>query len=345
MAKIIYQKWRPNAATMTDLVQAERIATEYADQGYDLTLRQLYYQFVARGIIPNSDKSYKRLGEIVNRGRLAGFIDWDHITDRTRNLAGITHWRDPAHIIRATSNSYYLDTWANQPARVEVWVEKEALAGVVSRAARRADVDYFSCRGYVSQSELWSAGQRLRRYIEGGQRVVVLHLGDHDPSGIDMSRDIRDRLRLFINNDLVRNNRSFYEGAVRFTDIEERASDFCTMMYPESDGMPALEIRRIALNMDQVEEYAPPPNPAKLSDSRAADYVSNYGDESWELDALDPRVLDDLITEHIDGIVDEERMAAMRERMESEREVLTEVSNRWSEVGDFLQNPDEWRRD
>ncbi len=107
------------------------------------------------------------------------------------------------------------------------------------------DVPYFSCRGYTSQSEMWAAAQRLLGYIWAKQRqhVTILHFGDHDPSGIDMTRDIRERLSLFC-------------------------------------GGEGFAVRRIALNMDQVRQYDPPPNPAKLTDTRVDAYLRKYGDDS-----------------------------------------------------------------
>ena len=181
--------------TLAVLRQANTIINLYESQGYQLTLRQLYYQFVARDLIPNTERSYKKLGNIISDGRLAGFIDWDTIEDRTRNLRKLSHWDDPAEIIKSAYMSFAIDKWDRQPNRVEVWVEKEALAGVVQRVCERHDVPFFSCRGYVSQSEMYSAANRLAHYMDMGQDVTIIHLGDHDPSGIDMTRDIKGRLR------------------------------------------------------------------------------------------------------------------------------------------------------
>ena len=98
---------------------------------------------------------------------------------------------------------------------------------------------------------------RISDYTIRGQDVHIIHLGDHDPSGIDMTRDIEDRIgKVF--------------GA-------------------------SVSVNRIALNMDQVQQYAPPPNPAKVTDSRFEDYLAAFGPESWELDALDPSALVALI--------------------------------------------------
>ncbi|MEY9837403.1 hypothetical protein [Streptacidiphilus sp. EB103A] len=277
-----------------DLIRtADDICREYAAQGFDLTLRQLYYQFVARGYIANKQTEYKRLGSVINDARLAGELDWDHIVDRTRNLRGLSHWTNPEQIIRSVAHGYRTELWANQPNRVEVWIEKDALVGVITGVCQRNDVNYFSCRGYTSQSELWSAAMRLSRYEHHGQKPIVVHLGDHDPSGVDMTRDIQDRLNLF--------------------------------------GSTA-EVRRIALNMPQVEQYNPPPNPAKLTDSRATGYISLFGRSSWELDALEPTMLDGLLETEIRSWRDDDQWERDLAAMEHERELLTAVSARWPEV-------------
>jgi hypothetical protein len=297
MPMIEYVPKRFSAASEALIETAEQICREYARQGYDLTLRQLYYQFVSRDVLPNSTQSYRRLGSVVNDARLAGRIDWSHLVDRGRNLRGQQHWNDPAQIVRAIGSSYLTDRWDTQDIRLEVWVEKDALSGVVARPCREVDVDYFACKGYTSQSEMWSAGQRLARYERGGQATRIIHLGDHDPSGIDMTRDIQDRLRMF--------------GA-------------------------RTEVRRIALNMDQVEQYNPPPNPAKLDDPRATDYIDQFGRVSWELDALDPTVLGQLIRDQVDQVRDMEAWNEATDVMEEERRNLTAVSEHWDRVSAFL---------
>lgn len=221
MPKICYveKNFRSDSLALIDKINS--VIEEYEAQGYSLTLRQCYYQLVARGIIPNNERSYKNTGNLINDARLAGLIDWHSIEDRTRNLQRLAHWDSPKSIIESASYQYRKDIWENQDYYVEVWVEKEALANVVGRVANELDVPYFCCRGYVSQSEMWSAAQRFIAKQEAGKDVVLIHLGDHDPSGIDMSRDIEERLVLF---------------------------GVDTFMF---------NFRRIALNMEQVEEFAP----------------------------------------------------------------------------------------
>lgn len=272
MTLIKYQDINFRNGSLALIDQANVIIDEYAAQGFDLTLRQLYYQFVARDIIPNQQSQYKRLGSVINDGRLAGLISWTAIVDRTRNLLRNSHWASPAALVSQASSWYGEDCWHDQTNRIEVWIEKDALLGVIEGVCRKNDCAYFSCRGYTSQSEMWVAAQRLITYQRADQWVHIIHLGDHDPSGIDMSRDINDRLRLFC----------------------------------EGHGFNPPTIHRIALNMDQVNQYDPPPNPTKLTDTRAPAYIAQYGHNSWELDALDPATLAGLIEVKIKSLRDAE---------------------------------------
>jgi len=270
--------------------QANEIIEAYQADGYDLTLRQLYYQFVARDYLPNRQTEYSRLGSVINDARLAGMIDWDSIVDRTRSYESLGHWSSPADILRSAASSYHINLRSDQDEYLEVWVEKDALVGVIEKACSPLDVGYLSCRGYVSQSAMWRAAQRFinqQAYYE----TTLIHLGDHDPSGIDMTRDIQDRLRMF-GADVV--------------------------------------VKRIALTMEQIDELQPPPNPAKTTDSRYESYIAEYGEESWELDALDPRYLVDLITEVVGDHTDEDLFDAQVEIQESQRKEIRKVADDWS---------------
>lgn len=329
MAKIVYKSWKPRAEAKDMVDIANRICAEYAADGYDLTLRQLYYQFVARGFIANNQQSYNRLGDVINNARLAGLMDWNYIVDRTRSLEGHEYFAKPGDAVLKAARSYAEDLWKSQPLRIEVWVEKEALASVIERVSKSHSVDSFACRGYVSQSELWSAGQRIRKYIERGQRVLLLHLGDHDPSGIDMTRDITERLGLFIERDWHRVNVDDLGYSCSLGDIRSHMADHV-------GGEQPLEVRRIALNMDQVERYNPPPNPAKITDTRAEKYIEQYGDESWELDALDPTTIRDLVDRHIVTERDDIRWDRAVKHETEARADMVKVAERWAELAPLL---------
>jgi hypothetical protein len=302
MPKIQYQDIKIRMAGLSLIRKINGIVGEYEKAGYSLTLRQVYYQLVARGIIPNNERSYKNVGVLVSNGRLAGLIDWYAIEDRTRYIRKLSHWDSPAEIIQSAVNSYRIDLWETQPHYVEVWVEKDALIGIVEQVVERFDVPCFSCRGYTSQSEMWSAAMRLIRASKDGKRpCTIVHLGDHDPSGIDMTRDIRERLAMF-------------------------GADNCEMT-----------INRIALNMDQIETYNPPPNPAKLTDTRADKYIAEFGETSWELDALEPKKLDELVSSTIEQYIDKKEMEKQKKRMAEEKEQLADAE-------EFVEHPGRWLR-
>jgi hypothetical protein len=146
---------------------------------------------------------------------------------------------------------------------------------------------------------MWVGSQRLLRRYRAKQIPIIFHFGDHDPSGKDMSRDITDRLELFTGK--------------------------------------ALRFERLALNMDQVEKYEPPPNPAKITDSRANAYIAEFGGESWELDALEPVVLAALVRDAIRGIADEIKMTEAIDDRDHHRETLQLIAENFDEVEAFVR--------
>lgn len=301
MSKVQYKDIKFQAKSLELIERVNSIISEYDAQGYELTLRQVYYQLVARGFIPNNERSYKNLGELINNGRLAGLIDWYAIVDRTRNLRRNSHWECPSDVIDSARYSYMLDRWVNQPNYVEVWVEKDALIGIVSQICRKLDVPHFSCRGYTSQSEMWSAAQRFIRQDHRESRTII-HLGDHDPSGIDMSRDIQDRLDMFGAN---------------------------------------VEVKRVALTMEQIELFNPPPNPTKLTDARASGYIYEYGHECWELDALEPKIITNLIENEVSALADPDLFEEIEHREQRDKDNIQKICERYDEVVDFLNDEEE----
>lgn len=268
MPKIEYQSYRFYPVTLRLIEKADAILSEHFDNGYRLTLRQLYYQFVGLTLIPNTLKSYNNLKGTISRARLAGLLDWDHMVDRSRRLGEWASWENPEELLEENVAVYTIDKWADQKYRVEVWVEKDALADVVMQAVRPWQVPYFSCRGYTSTSSLWEAGNRLAGYQDDGQTPVIIYLGDHDPSGLDMTRDIGERTRLF---------------------------------------MGGVDVQRIALSIEQVEEFRLPPNPTKVTDSRSPLYMARHGRKSWELDALKPDYIKAIIEAKIETYINDRK--------------------------------------
>lgn len=292
--KIKYREIRLQKASLALVEKANQILSYYEERGVPVTLRQLYYRFVALDWFPDSWKdkktgstnnmrSYKNLACIINDARLTGLISWTAIIDRTRGLESRSTWENPGHACRSIAEQYHEDLWADQPKRVELWVEKDAITGTVERVCNEFSVPFLSCRGYTSQSEMWASAQRLHRHEDAGQQAIVLHLGDHDPSGVDMTRDVDDRLVMF---------------------------------------MGGITMERIALNMDQVRKYKPPPNPAKITDKRAKGYIRTYGRKSWELDAIEPDELVRIVRKAIEGHLDRKKWKKSNDRMEENRRIL-----------------------
>lgn len=303
MPRIKYQDINFGQAKLDKIEKANEIIADYQEQGFDLTLRQLYYQFVSRNLIENNEREYKNLGTTIADGRLAGLIDWDAIVDRTRFVRDLAHWESPQNIIDVCAEQYRLRKWENQPYYCEVFIEKDALVGVIEGVCEELDVPYLACRGYASASEVWQAAhKRIKPQIEAGKKIKVFYLGDHDPSGIDMSRDIQDRLDLF------------------------------TMTAGKVD------VDRLALNIEQIRRFKPPSNPTKLTDSRAANYVSNFGHTCWELDALDPAVISSLIRKAVNKIINPEKWGKVAAKEHNDRSDLEVVAGSWGEAVAYLRN-------
>jgi hypothetical protein len=262
--------------------KCNEIINDYQNQGLRLTLRQLYYQLVSKNIIPNVERSYKNLSTLVTDARMAGLMDWSAIEDRVRVPRVPQEFSDLKDLVEAAVRSYRLPRWDGQENYVELWVEKDALAGVLRPIASKYHVTLMVNRGYSSASAMYESANRFLAH-DTVEAYHLLYLGDHDPSGEDMVRDVADRLETFGAN---------------------------------------LTVKKVALTMPQVTRYNPPPNPAKLSDPRASGYVAKHGDESWEVDALPPNVLRQLIEAELNALVDQDMMDAIMDREEEDKKEL-----------------------
>lgn len=256
------------------------ILRKYIERGQRVTLRQLYYRLVAGSEgppIPNNLRSYKRVGDVVNNGRLGGFIDWDAIEDRVREPSFPGEFSDLDSLAQAAMSSFRLPRRADQPKHIEIATEKDALSGVLAPLASEYHVTMVVNRGYTSQSAMYQAALRYQSAIMNDKEVVLLYVGDHDPSGLDMVRDIKTRMKMF--------------GITR-----------------------GLKVERVALTWAQIEEYEPPENPVKPKDVRTPKYREEFGERCWEVDALPPEVLDALIRKAIEKHTDKRKLNAAIKR-------------------------------
>ena len=250
------------------LQQIVSIVESYQDQGITLTSRQLYYQLVSRDVIPNAEETYKRICTFLTDARYAGLIDWEAIEDRGRTPEKHSEWENIMQIIKTATQSYRLPRWSDQDFYVELYCEKQAMESVLKPVANKYHIYFGVNKGYSSASTMYDLAKRIEEKIGEGKKAVILYLGDHDASGLDMVRDIRKRITEFLEN-----------GNEFTSDIDE------------DDENSSFRIVPLALNMTQIKRYNPPPNPAKQTDPRSKWYISEYGNKSWELDALEPKVL------------------------------------------------------
>ena len=289
MAKIQYAEKNIHRASRILLDKMIHVIEEYEALNYLLTVRQVYYQMVTRLILANVDNMYQRTSKLLNIGRMNGEIDWDTIVDRVRKRIMPSQFWNLSDLVNAATYSYRRHRWHDQPHYVEVIVEKEALAGILEPVADKYHVSLLANKGYASASAMHDLAQRINQQDEENGKIChILYLGDHDPSGIDMVRDMNMRL---------------------------------------ADFRCSVDIQRIALTMDQIKKYEPPPNPTKMSDPRSGQYREIYGDQSWELDALDPKKLVRLLETNIKKHLDMKKYNEIIRQEEEEKTKLADAAS------------------
>jgi len=254
-----------------------------------LTLRQIYYKLVAGYGYPNKRSAYNQLSTQLVKARKRGDTDETRIEDRSREfLGGDYHFDSPEEYVTYRFESflnspvyYARKMWTSQPEYVMIWVEKDALSRVISTEADKYNVTTCPSRGYASYTYVKQALSTLPE----DKQITVLHFADHDPSGLDMTRDLENRLS-------------------------------------EYSDLPDVTVERIALNYDQVQHFELPPNPTKRADPRYKRYNAEYGNECWELDAIEPVELQAMVSEAIRSHIDSDIWNQTLEETEQEREEL-----------------------
>lgn len=293
--------WQDDKETICDHIK--QIVAEYRADGLTLTLRQLHYQLVTKNWIINHDTAYKKLGTILDDLRYSGEIDWNAIEDRGR-VPYLPYWvLDVDDAIQDTVKNYRLNLQEGQENHVEVWTEKDALSGILRRVTHPYHVRLVVNKGYTSSTAIYSAYQRFVEAMRNDQNIVVLYFGDHDPSGLDMVRDIRERLEFMFSNG------DNYSDLFEFSDISSR-----------------FRIVHIGLTKTQIRRYNPPPNPTKLTDTRAAKYIQDHGRTCWEVDALNPRTLISIVEEQIQRNID---MDLYKEQLQQQEKDIQSIKKKF----------------
>lgn len=278
--------------------QVNQILAEY--EGFPLTLRQIYYRLVANYKLPNKRQFYNGLSRILVKARELGHVNDTLIVDKQRSIeGGDSPFLEPQQYLDwkaavFAKNDYSRAVWAEQPQHVEVWVEKYALSNVIGRAAADFNVVIAATRGYSSYTYV----KRMAiddRYVHLDKPVTILYFGDHDPSGLQMTDDLDTRMQKY-----------------------------------GKDGSVNIVVKRIALTHDQVQHFKLDPNPVKQADSRSATYMRQFGSTCWELDALPPKELTNLVQQSLLAEIDQDTWAATRRKSEKERKQLQDKIDKWS---------------
>lgn len=337
--KFQYRKIRLSPENQSQLRMINDIIKQYQAEGYKLTLRQLYYQLVSRDIIPNQSKEYDKLSILLREGRMGGIVDWDAIEDRLRVPKTPASFESPEAILMAAADQFALPRMKGQKTYIEVWVEKDALSGVLSRVTQPYHIPILVNRGYSSASAMHDAYLRFdRALVNGAKKVKVLYLGDFDPSGLDMVRDVEQRIcEFFLGR--VNGFKKWVVPVGKYKDGREKTKSL--IHFPtawkavcEDKLKIHFEIIPVALTREQIEEHQPPPNPAKRTDGRFKKFNDLHGDLSWEVDALQPEVLNQILTTTIENHIDRELYDSIIQKEKSGRSKLKGLRKHLSNSGE-----------
>jgi len=248
---IVLDEWHPTP----EVLQILSLARDFAEREQPVTVRQTFYHLVSVGAIPNTEPAYRRLVRVLIRARKSGIIPFDWFVDPSRHPLKLKLYRNVGEFLTEELEHYYRDTWNTQDTYVIVWIEKQAVQRPLWPVVGKYNVSLYPGRGYSSWPLFLQAVEELEEHSE--KNLVMLYLGDYDPSGVDISRDLKRRF--------------------------------------EEWGVELAAFTRLALTRNQIEEYELPPMPAKRGDPRYANFVMSHGDFAVELDALPPRVLRELV--------------------------------------------------
>lgn len=287
----IHDYWYTNGEWLaTEII---KVVDYYQSIEIKLTNRQLYYQLVGKDLIPNFQEIYKRICVFLTDMRYEGLIDWDALEDKARVPKKPNDWNSISDIVQAACRQYRLPRWQDQEYYVEMYCEKEAGINVLETISRKYHIYFGFNKGYSSASAMYDLAKRLEDQISDGKYAVILYFGDHDPSGLDMIRDITDRITEFMVSD--------------FSD--------CFKVHP------------VSLTKEQIKEFQPPPNPAKLTDPRSKWYIKEHGKVSWELDAIDALELRKMAEESVLEYLDLDKYNAWIDREQREVKALIDFGN------------------
>lgn len=275
----------------SELEELDATLAEIVAEIEPATVRQVFYQAVVHGLVPKDEtRGYRLVQRRLLSLRERETIPYGWITDNARMVRTRARWGDPDEFAREAASRYRKDYWAESPVRVEVWLEKDALAGVLlPTVVDDCGLDLYVTRGFASVSYLQEAAD----FIEAdGRPTFVYLLTDFDPSGLSIAEAVG-------------------------RELTERVAT----------NPP--EVKRIAATREQVDRYDLPTRPTKRGDSRAAAFMEEHGTGSVELDAMPPVTLRELVRSHIEFHMDPDRLRVLKLVEREERQGLAALAESW----------------
>ena len=260
------------------------------------TLRQLYYRLISRGALPNKQSAYAALGRLMTRARERGMFSKRWIVDHTRATLKPSSWSGLNDFGDTVRNVYRKDFWASLDHHIEVFVEKDAIAGTIQPVTHEYDVALRVCRGYSSVS---FAGEIADEWRDIQKPIHAFYLGDYDPSGFDIERDLREKL-------------ARYSGRTCSVDGDD-------------PGCDEFAWSRLGVVASDFNEFDLIRLPIKVSDCRTNGFRAEHGDHGAEVDAIPPTELRRRVTEAIDSHIDVDRWNKLITVEELERQTMRQM--------------------
>jgi hypothetical protein len=293
---------------------------------HPMTVRQVFYRLTSEAVIAKTEAEYKgTVCRLLAEMRRSGEIPYTWLADATRWMRKPRTFSSIEEALKRTAATYRRALWDDSPIAVEIWLEKEALAGVLVDTTEEWDVPLMVTRGYPSMSFLYSAASAIRERHENGQRTHIYYFGDRDPSGVDIDRAVRQGIGEALNSMLGPED-------VRYMDFIEAARAFESgdygSMFAIAGRDPRLSFEdcttftRVAVTEQQITEWDLPTRPTKTSDTRA----KGFKGESVELDAIPPHLLRELASDVIERHVDEHQLEVLRVAEAEERRGLERIA-------------------
>ena len=258
----------------------KELILDWARQHRPVTVRQIFYRLSTLEAVDKSERGYKAVGRLCTQMRLDGEIPFSYFADNTRWMRRPRTYNTIEEALELTAQTYRKSLWQNQTAAAEIWLEKEALAGVIYPVTSLWDVPLMVVKGYPSVTFLHTAASQMKNdYFHHNRITKIFYLGDRDPSGLDIFRNITERIPEFAQN-------------------------------------TPIVFQHVAVTPAQVRQWQLPSRPTKKKDSRAKVFEG----ESVELDAIQPSDLRQLVTDCIEKVIDSSQLQQLRaiEKMEKD---------------------------